>query len=64
MHREGLSPDVISVKAAISARVNNGQWQCVAPLLHKMHREGLSPDVISFKAAISARVSDGQWQCV
>eukprot|EP00973_Karenia_brevis_P034680 4785837-Karenia_brevis.AAC.1 len=62
MCSRGLSPDVISFSAAISACEKGGQWQRVAPLLNEMRSRGLSPDVISFNGAISACKKGGQWQ--
>eukprot|EP00973_Karenia_brevis_P045289 6274295-Karenia_brevis.AAC.1 len=64
MRKRGLSPNVISFSAAISACVKGEQWQRVAPVLYEMRRRCLSLDVISFSAAISACEKGGQWQCV
>eukprot|EP00973_Karenia_brevis_P094824 12424353-Karenia_brevis.AAC.1 len=64
MCSEGLSRDVISFNAAISAYDKVGQWQRVAPLLAEMRLEGLSLDVISFSAAISVYEKGGQWHRV
>eukprot|EP00973_Karenia_brevis_P052077 7232692-Karenia_brevis.AAC.1 len=42
-------------------RLDDGQWQRVAPLLDDT---GMSSNVISFSAAISAGEKGGQWQRV
>eukprot|EP00973_Karenia_brevis_P080821 11212780-Karenia_brevis.AAC.1 len=60
MRQRGLSPNVISFSAAISACEKCGQWQRVDPLVDEMRSRGLSPNVIIFSAAISACDNGGQ----
>ena len=61
MRRYGLSPNVISFSAAISACEKGGHWHEAVRLLSVMSWEDLSPDVISFSADISACEKGGQW---
>merc|ERR1712118_57970 len=52
MRERGVSPDVISFNAAISACEKGGQWERALSLLDEMRESGVSPNVISFNAAI------------
>merc|ERR1711904_202411 len=63
MRECGVTPDVISFNAAISACEKGGQWEQALALLDKMRKNGVTPpDVISFNAAISACGKGGQWR--
>ena len=56
MRRAGVTLDVISFSAAISACEKVERWQRALSLLDDMRRAGVTLDVISFSAATSARV--------
>eukprot|EP00973_Karenia_brevis_P079328 11008253-Karenia_brevis.AAC.1 len=64
MRKEGLSLNVTSVSAAISAWEKRGQWQFVALRVSETHKEGLSLNVTSVSADISAWEKGGQGQFV
>ena len=52
MREAGMSANVISFSAVISAYDKGGQWQQVA-LLHKMREAGMAANVIGFSSTIS-----------
>eukprot|EP00973_Karenia_brevis_P028526 3931391-Karenia_brevis.AAC.1 len=62
MRSRGLSPNLISFNAAMSACEKGGQCQRAAPSLNEMRMGSLSPNAISFSAAISACGKGGRWQ--
>ena len=62
MCRAGVTVDMISCNAAISASKKGGQWQQALSLLDDMHKASVTVDVISFNAAISAFKKGGKWQ--
>ena len=62
MRRAGLTFDVFSFSAAISACEKGGQWERALSLLDEMRERGVTPDVISFNAVISACEKAGKWE--
>ena len=54
MCRAGVTVDMISCNAAISACKKGGQWQQALSLLDDMHKASVIIHVISFNATISA----------
>ena len=54
MLRNSLTPDVVSLSAAISACEKSTRWEEALRLLQEMLRNLLTPDVVSHRAAISA----------
>ena len=54
MRERGVTPNVISFNAAISACEKGGKWERALSLLDAMRERGVTPNVISFSAAISA----------
>ena len=50
----GVSADVVSYSANISACEKGQQWQCALRLLEEMRSGGIAVDVISFSASIGA----------
>ena len=62
MRKAGVTRNVISFNAAISACEKGGQWQRALSLLDDMCKAGVTMNVISFSAAISACEKGGQWQ--
>ena len=62
IRRVGVTPNVISFNAAISACEKGGQWQQTSLLLVDMGMAGVTLEVISFTAAISACEKGEQWQ--
>ena len=55
MCKEGVTGNVISFNAAISACEKGGQWQRALLLLDDMCMAGVTMDVISFSASESAK---------
>ena len=62
MCKAGVTMDVISFSAAISACEKGGQWQRAMCVLDDMLKAGVTGNVISLNAAISACGKGGQWQ--
>ena len=62
MCRAGVTVDMISCNAAISACKKGGQWQQALSLLDDMHKASVTVDVISFNTAIPAFKKGGKWQ--
>ncbi len=62
MQAKGLTPDVITYNAAISACDKGRQWQEALRLVYEMLAKGLTPDVITYNAAIFACEKGSQWQ--
>eukprot|EP00973_Karenia_brevis_P041471 5737772-Karenia_brevis.AAC.1 len=62
MCKAGVTSDVISCSAAISACKKGGQWEHALSLLQKMRKTGMTCNVISFSAAISACEKGAQWE--
>ena len=60
MQDAGVTRDVISYNAAISACEKGGQWQQALSLLSEMQDAGVTRNVISYNAAISACEKGGQ----
>ena len=54
MRDSGMTANVISFSAAISACEKGEQWEQALALLHKMHETSRASNVISLSAAISA----------
>ena len=54
MRKSGVTANVISLTAAISACEKGGQWEQALRLLHKMSEIDVIANVISLAAAISA----------
>ena len=61
MQDTGVTRDVISFSAAISACEKGGRWEQALSLLKEMLDAGVALDVISFSAAMSACEKGGQW---
>ena len=64
MEGRGLSPNVITYNAAISACEKGEQWEYALALLRRMEARRLRPDAISYCATISACGRGGQWERV
>ena len=62
MCKAGVTMDVISFSAAISACEKGGQWQRALSLLEDMCKEGVTGNVIGFNAAISVCEKEDEWQ--
>ena len=54
MRGAGITPDVISYNAAISACSRGQQWQRALGLLEALRAAGITPNVVRYSAAISA----------
>ena len=64
MREAGLTADVISFGAAISACEKGGQWEQALVLLRGMRKADMAANVISLSAAISACEKGWQWEQV
>ena len=62
MPSKWLTPDVISLSAAISACGEGKQWEKALALLEEMPSKWLTPDLISLNSSISACGEGKQWQ--
>lgn len=63
MREHGVTPDVITYNALITACAAGGQHLKALDLLQEMQDlDGIAPDVISYNAAITACAHGGQWQ--
>merc|ERR1719386_239466 len=62
MQDAGVTRNVISFSASISACEKGGQWQQALSVLSEMQDAGVTRDVISYNAVISACEKGCQWQ--
>ena len=54
MPGRGVTPNVITYNATISACEKDGLWQQALELLREMPERGVTPDVITYSATMSA----------
>ena len=54
MQRQGLTPDVVTYTAIISAYEKGGQWRLALSGYEQMRERGCRPDAIVFNAIIDA----------
>lgn len=54
MQRQGLTPDVVTYTAIISAYEKGGQWRLALSAYEQMRERGCRPDAIVFNAVIDA----------
>jgi pentatricopeptide repeat domain-containing protein 1 len=62
MDKRGITPNVFSYSAAISACEKGSQWENALELLREMDKCGITPNVVSYNATISAFEKGGQWE--
>ncbi len=54
MQQQGLTPDVVTYTAVISAYEKGGQWRLALSAYEQMRERGCRPDAIVFNAIIDA----------
>lgn len=54
MQQQGLTPDVVTYTAVISAYEKGGQWRLALGAYEQMRERGCRPDAIVFNAIIDA----------
>ena len=54
MEQHGITPDVSSFNALMSACEKRGQWEKVIALFYEMKRQAIVPDAKSFSVTLSA----------
>jgi len=54
MQQQGLTPDVVTYTAIISAYEKGGQWRMALSAYEQMRERGCRPDAIVFNAIIDA----------
>ena len=58
MQQQGLTPDVVTYTAVISAYEKGGQWRLALSAYEQMRERGCRPDAIVFNAIIDALWGD------